>query len=63
MELLGEQTFKDIRTRDVIRVLGADGSLVVSPFTRDTEALPLTSQGLAELQDRQYRLGDLHHRG
>ncbi len=51
VELLGEQTFKDIRTRDVIRVLGADGSLAVSPFTRDTEALPLTAGGLALVQD------------
>lgn len=50
VELLGEQTFKDIRTRDVIRVLDANGSLAVSPFTRDTEALPLTAEGLVELQ-------------
>lgn len=49
-ELLGEQTFKDIRTRDVIRILGADGSLAASPFTRDTEALPLTAEGLSSVQ-------------
>lgn len=50
MELLGDQTFEDVRTRDVIRILDVHGGLAVSPFSRDTEALPLSEVGLAALQ-------------
>lgn len=49
-ELLGESTFRDLRVRDAVTVLNPDGSLVMSPFTRTGDALPISAEGLASVQ-------------
>ncbi|MBN1311785.1 MAG: HAMP domain-containing histidine kinase [Anaerolineae bacterium] len=51
--LSGEQTFRDLREREIVRVLNADATLVASPFGGDEEALPLNDEGLQTLQSGQ----------
>jgi signal transduction histidine kinase len=52
-EFSGEQIFRDLREREIVRILDAEGNLVASPFGREEDALPLSAQGLAALQDQQ----------
>lgn len=49
----GEQAFQDLREREIVRILDADGNLVASPFGRQEDALPLSEEGLAVLQNQQ----------
>lgn len=51
--LSGEQAFRDLREREIVRVLNADATLVASPFGSDEEALPLSEEGLLMLQSGQ----------
>ncbi|MBN1431069.1 MAG: HAMP domain-containing histidine kinase [Anaerolineae bacterium] len=46
----GEQAFRDLREREIVRVLNANGALIASPFGSDQEALPLNTTGLQMLQ-------------
>jgi two-component system OmpR family sensor kinase len=52
-EFSGEQAFQDLREREVVRILDADGNLVAIPFGRSEDALPLSDEGLAALQNQQ----------
>ena len=49
----GDQTFQDLREREIVRVLDADGNLVASPFGREEDAIPLSDEGLTTLQSTQ----------
>lgn len=52
-EFSGENAFRDLREREIVRVLDQNGNLVASPFGRAEDALPLSEDGLAALQDQQ----------
>ncbi len=52
-EFSSEQAFQDLREREIVRVLDADGNLVASPFGREEDALPLSEEGLSALQSQQ----------
>ncbi len=47
----GEDEFDGVQEREIARVLDSDGYLVASPFGRVDDALPLSTEGLAELKD------------
>ncbi len=47
----GGQAFQDLREREIMRVLDADGNLLASPMGRSTDALPLSAEGLAAVQN------------
>ena len=49
----GEQTFQDLREREIVRILDGDGNLVASPFGREEDAIPLSAEGLNTLQATQ----------
>ncbi len=49
----GEQVFKELPEREVVRVLDASGNLVASPFGRSEDALPLSAEGLQAAQNQQ----------
>lgn len=51
--LSNEATFREVRERDIVRVLDSNGTLVSSPFSGSQEALPLTATGLQTLQNQQ----------
>ena len=46
----GEPAFQDLREREIVRILDDQGNLIVSPFGREEDALPLSEAGLATLQ-------------
>lgn len=46
----GEQVFKELPEREILRVLDASGELVVSPFGHTAETLPLSAEGLLAAQ-------------
>lgn len=46
-----DQTFQQLTQKDIVRVLDLDGNLVASPFGNTSEALPLSREGLAALND------------
>jgi two-component system OmpR family sensor kinase len=50
--LSGAQAYKDLREREIVRVLNPDATLVSSPFS-DGEALPLSAAGLQTVQNQQ----------
>lgn len=52
-EFSGDQEFMGLREREIVRVLDADGNLIVSPFGRMEDALPLSDAGLDALQNQQ----------
>lgn len=52
-EFSGEQAFQDLREREIVRIMDADGNLLASPFGRSEDALPLSEAGLATLQNQQ----------
>ncbi len=54
-EFSGEQAFQDLREREIVRVLDANGNLIASPAGREEDALPLSDKGLAALQAKQER--------
>jgi len=45
-EFSGEEPFKSLREREIVRVLDPYGNLVVSPFGRNEDALPLSEENL-----------------
>ena len=49
----GEKAFKDLREREIVRILDGDGNLVASPFGREEDAIPLSEEGLETLQSTQ----------
>ncbi len=49
----GDQAFRDLREREIVRVLDGEGNLVASPFGRAEDAIPLSAEGLATLQSAQ----------
>ena len=52
-EYSGEKIFQDLREREIVRILDADGNLVASPFGRSEDALPLSEEGMEALQNQQ----------
>lgn len=52
-EFTSEQAFQDLREREIVRVLDAEGNLVASPFGREEDALPLSQEGITALQNQQ----------
>ena len=51
-EFSAEQAFQDLREREIVRIMDADGNLIASPFGRSEDALPLSDEGLAALQNQ-----------
>ncbi|NLF02343.1 MAG: HAMP domain-containing histidine kinase [Anaerolineales bacterium] len=51
-QLSGEQAFRDLREREIVRVLDANGMLLTSPLGSEQDALPLSAAGLQALQDQ-----------
>lgn len=47
----GEQALKDLREREIVRILSPDGKLVASPFGTG-EALPISATGTQALQEQ-----------
>lgn len=47
------QAFKNIPEREIVRVLDGSGNLIVSPYGRPEDALPLGKEGLLTLQNKQ----------
>ncbi len=52
-EFSNEPVFQDLREREIVRILDAQGNLLASPFGRAEDALPLDEDGLAALQNKQ----------
>ncbi len=52
-EFSSDQAFHDLREREIVRIMDADGNLIASPFGRTEDALPLSNEGLAALQSGQ----------
>jgi two-component system OmpR family sensor kinase len=52
-EFSSEQAFQELREREIVRILDKDGNLIASPFGRVEDALPLSEEGLAALQNQQ----------
>ncbi len=52
-EFSGEQVFQDLREREIVRIMDAEGNLIASPFGRSEDALPLNEEGLAAVQSQQ----------
>lgn len=48
-EFSGDMAFRDLREREIVRILDAEGNLIASPFGRDNDTLPLSEEGLAAL--------------
>lgn len=51
-EFSSDQTFQTLPEREIARVLDENGNLVASPFGRVEDALPLSAEGLAALQNQ-----------
>jgi len=49
-EFSSDQAFRELREREIVRILDDEGNLVASPFGRTEDALPLSGEGLAALQ-------------
>ncbi len=52
-EFSSEQAFRDLREREIVRIMDAEGNLIASPFGRAEDALPLSDEGLIALQNGQ----------
>ena len=48
-EFSGEEPFQNLQEREIVRILDPYGNLVVSPFGRSEDALPLSEDGLKSL--------------
>ena len=46
----GDPAFRDLREREIVRLLSLQGELLVSPFGEASDALPLSADGLTALQ-------------
>ena len=51
-EFSSDQTFQTLPEREIARVLDENGNLLASPFGRVEDALPLSAEGLAALQNQ-----------
>ena len=51
-EFSAEQVFQYLREREIVRIMDADGNLIASPFGRSEDALLLSDEGLAALQNQ-----------
>jgi two-component system OmpR family sensor kinase len=51
-EFSSDRTFQTLPEREIARVLDENGNLVASPFGRAEDALPLSAEGLAALQNQ-----------
>lgn len=52
-EFSSDQAFRNLQEREIVRIMDADGNLIASPFGRSEDALPLSEEGLASLQNQQ----------
>lgn len=52
-EFSTDQAFQSFPEREIGRILDANGNLVSSPFGREEDALPLSDDGLAAVQNQQ----------
>lgn len=52
-EFSSDQTFQSLPEREIARILDENGNLIASPFGRAEDALPLSTEGLAALQNQQ----------
>jgi len=52
-EFSNEQEFRNLREREIVRVLDANGILIASPFGRVEDALPLSEAGLEAIHNQQ----------
>ena len=52
-EFSSDQAFRDLREREIVRIMDADGNLIASPFGRAEDALPLSDEGLTALKNQQ----------
>jgi len=52
-EFSSDQAFQTFNEHDINRILDANGNLVSSPFGRVEDALPLSTEGLKALQNKQ----------
>lgn len=48
-----EKTFKDLREREIVRILDGSGNLIASPNGRVEDALPLSEEGFTTLQNQE----------
>ncbi|HSQ17306.1 MAG TPA: ATP-binding protein [Anaerolineales bacterium] len=46
----GDPGFRDLREREIVRLLSLEGDLIVSPFGEASDALPLSDEGLQAVQ-------------
>ncbi len=53
MDYTGEQAFRDLPEREILRVFDANGALVASPFARTGDSIPLSQAGLQAAQSGQ----------
>ncbi len=54
LEILSDsETFHNLREREIVRVLNADGTLAATPPGGNNTALPLSAEGLQTLQNQQ----------
>lgn len=49
----GGQVFNELPEREIVRLLDADGNLIASPFGRTEDALPLSTEGLQSVQNKE----------
>lgn len=49
----GEQAFRDLPEREILRVFDSSGALVASPFQRSGDSVPLSQKGLEAAQSGQ----------
>src|SRR3990170_485007 len=49
--LSGEQALKDLREREIVRILAMDGTLIASPFGT-VDALPISETGMGTLNEK-----------
>ncbi|OQA23639.1 MAG: Signal transduction histidine-protein kinase BaeS [Chloroflexi bacterium ADurb.Bin360] len=52
-DLSSEPAFQQLREREIVRVLNAEGVLVATPFAAASEALPLSVEGLDALRNQE----------
>lgn len=48
-----DQAFKRLPEREIVRILDKDGNLIASPLGSSDDALPLSAEGLAKLQQQE----------
>lgn len=52
-DLSAEPAFQQLREREIVRVLNAEGALIATPFAAASEALPLSVEGLEALRNQE----------